>query len=351
MKSTIAKCALALSVLGFTFGSNVVYDSQWSPSIFRTIANAVEFESVTEENVQTELDKLKEMISSSKESNDVFKAKLDNEETVFSELIVMRDEELESVKESVAVAFTRSGDFSEFFADKPEHALKGDFEALSQDIGDIKTAPYTAKLNDKIAIAQEKELLEQKAAIAVANERICENKGLLVDIKEKLAALLKDKEEVVAEVEAEETQETDGFSADVLTYADFFAQIQRQQSSFFEVSAPSFLAPTNDPMSMFMMMTMMNNRQNAAPRSQVNTYHIGGSAGGYGYPGIGFGIGGGFPTTSLGGDFGFQEQDYSLRTPAANSMPRLMPSFGGTTYTQTIPKVNRGNGMQGSFNF
>lgn len=346
MKSTIAKCALAVSVLGFTFGSNVVYDSSWSPSIFRTIANAVEHESLTEENVQAEFDKLKAMVANSKESNDSFIVKLDSEETSFSELLKMRDEEFEAVEDKQLSAFTRSGDFSAFFADKAEHAVKADFEALSEELSGVVIEGHTAKLNDRISVVQEKELLEQKASIAIANERICENKGLLEDIKDKLAALLKDKEEVVVAVEASEEEEQAGFSTDVTTYADFFAHIQRQQSSFFEVSPPAMMAPTNNPMMMFMMMSMMNKRNSADTRAQVNNYHIGGN-GGFGYPGMG----GGFPGTSFGGDYELQGQDYSMRTPAANSMPRLMPSFGGTDYTQTIPRVHRGDGMQGSFSF
>ena len=101
-----------------------------------------------------------------------------------------------------------------------------------------------------------------------------------------------------------------------------------------------------DPWMMFMMMSKMNRQNSAASRAQVNNYHIGGN-GGFGYPGMS----GGFPGTSFGGYGDFQEQDFSMRTPAANSMPRLMPSFGGTDYTQTIPRVHRGDGMQGSFSF
>lgn len=334
MKSAIAKGALALTVLGFTFGSNVVYDSnQWSPSIFRTIANAVEFEALTEENIAAELTSLKEMVATHKEARDSFHKRLDSEEVSLSELIKMRDDEVDSLGTEGTKLLTRSGDFRSFFQDKQEHEHKASFEELSKEMVDFYPAEMKEKLSQKVAKAQETELLEQKAALAATSERICENKGLLEDIKAQIAELLKDKEEVVATVDTTEAPAEDGFSADVMTYAQLFAHIQGQQRSFFEVSSPSILAPANnDSMSMLMLMSMMNRNQNAAPRSQVNSYYLGGGFGGYGMGGFG-----GFPGTE------FKAPEFEARNPAASSMPRLMPVIDGTNYTQAVPRGNRGN--------
>lgn len=351
MKSMVAKGALALSVLGFTFGSNVVYEHQsvagnWSPSIFRTIANAVEFESVTAENVDVELSNFKKLVEAHKESRSKFHARLDAEETGLSELIQMRDEEVEELGVEGTRLLTRSADFRSFFSDKAEHENKPAFDALSKEMVDFYPAEVKEKLNTKISKAQESELLEQKAALAATSERICENKGLLEDIKGQIAELLKDKEEVVAEVDEEAEVDADasvdGFSADVMTYAQLFAHIQGQQNSFFEVSPPALLSPAgNDPFSMFMLMSMMNRPQAAAPRSQVNTYYFGGQSAGFGF--------GGYP--GIGSYGGFAAPELESRNPAASSMPRLMPVIDGVNYTQTVPTAGRGNVGSEFFSF
>ncbi len=355
MKSMLAKGALALSVLGFTFGSNVVYDhssvaGNWSPSIFRTIANAVEFEAVTAENVDVELSSFKKLVETHKEFRTKFHNRLDAEDTGLSELIQMRDEEVEELGVEGTRLLTRSADFRSFFSDKAEHENKPAFDALVKEMVDFYPAEVKEKLNLKISKAQETELLEQKAALAATSERICENKGLLEDIKGQIAELLKDKEDVVAEVDEDAEVDVDaqaGFSADVMTYAQLFAHIQGQQNSFFEVSPPALLAPAgNDPFSMFMLMSMMNRPQAAAPRSQVNTYYLGGSGMGYGFGGYpGIGTSGGFEAPS------FDNSILESRNPAASSMPRLMPVIDGTNYTQTVPTAGRGNVGSEFFDF
>ena len=338
MKSAIIKGAVALSVLGFTFGSNVVYESSWQPSIFRTIANAVTVEALTEENLSSEFEILKAKIAKVIETKTSLQAKIDNEESALSELLEARDEELKAFKEEVANSFDRVEDFKDFIKGNAEHALFAEVEALAPQVDELFKSKLGYKLNDKISKVQEKELLEQKAAIAATNEKLCENKGLLEDIKAQIAGLLKDKEEVVAEVEeeAEVADSTQGFSADVNTYADFFAQIQAGQRSFFEMSPPAFMAPPSNPMAMFMMMTMFKN-QSQGSRSQVNTYYMNA----------------GLPDFSqrarLQESQAFGGFSLDNRGPAqVDSMPRLMPSFDGLQYTRSIPTSQRVNGLQSS---
>lgn len=338
MKSVIIKGAVALSVLGFTFGSNVVYETSWSPSIFRTIANAVTVDALTVENLGAEFEKLKVKITKVNESRVDLQAKIDNEEVGLSELLEARDEQMKEFKEETANSFDRLEDFKDFIKGDTEHALFSEVEALAPQVDELFKSKLGYKLNDKISKVQERELLEQKAAIAATNEKLCENKGLLEDIKAQIAGLLKDKEEVVAEVEeANDDENVDqGFSADVTTYADFFSHIQAQQRSFFEMSPPALMAPTNNPMAMFMMMSMLNKRSEA-PRSQVNTYYMNSS----------------FPDFNqrarLPGSEAFGGFSMENRRPAQeNLMPRLMPSFDGLQYTRTIPTSARSNGLQSS---
>ncbi|MFT6068169.1 MAG: hypothetical protein ACJAT2_003089 [Bacteriovoracaceae bacterium] len=338
MKSAIIKGAVALSVLGFTFGSNVVYESSWQPSIFRTIANAVTVEALSEENLSAEFEKLKGQITKAQESQVALQAKLDNEEIGLSELLVARDEKMKEFKEISANAFDRVEDFKDFIKGDKEHALFSEVEALSPTVDELFKSKLGYKLNQKISRVQERELLEQKAAIASTNEKLCENKGLLEDIKAQIAGLLKDKEEVVAEVEGseEEAESAQGFSTDVSTYADFFSHIQAQQRSFFEMSPPSFMAPTNNPMAMFMMMSMFKN-QGQAPRSQVNTYYMNSSRPDFSQRAR-------VQSSPAFGGFSLDN-----RTPAAeNFIPRLMPSFDGLQYTRSIPTSARINGLQSS---
>ncbi len=337
MKSAIIKGAVALSVLGFTFGSNIVYESSWQPSIFRTIANAVTVEALSEENLTTEFEKLKGQITKSQESQVALQAKIDNEEIGLSELLVARDEEMKEFKEDSANAFDRAQDFKDFIKGDKEHALFSEVEALAPTVDELFKSKLGYKLNQKISRVQERELLEQKAAIASTNEKLCENKGLLEDIKAQIAGLLKDKEEVVAEVEeTEEVDNANGFSTDVSTYADFFSHIQAQQRSFFEMSPPSFMAPTSNPMAMFMMMSMFKN-QNQGARSQVNTYYMNSSLPDFSQ------------RARVQASPAFGGFSLDNRTPAAeNFMPRLMPSFDGLQYTRSIPTSARANGLQSS---
>lgn len=336
MKSAVLKGAIALSVLGFTFGSNVVYDSQWQPSIFRTIANAVEFSEITDENVAAEFESLKTMASELKANETLFDTRLNAEEVGLSELIDMRDEAKKLLDESSRI-FTRSNDIDTYFTHKEEESELGtEYAKFKDELEFNKTYGFKAILSEKIDTAQETEILEQKAALAATNEKLCENKGLLEDIKAQIAGLLKDKEEVVAEVgdEEEEESEDSGFSANVTTYADFFAHIQEQQRSFFEVSTPSLLGPTNNPMAMFMMMNSVFGSRNAAPRTQVNSYFMTPSF------------------SSFGGtrETGFPGSSFESRDPAAATIPSLMPTFGGNQYTRAISQGSRVNGLLRTFN-
>jgi hypothetical protein len=338
MKSAIIKGAVALSVLGFTFGSNVVYDSSWSPSIFRTIANAVTVEALTEENLSAEFEKLKIQVTKAQESRKSLHAKVDNEEIGLSELLEARDEQMKEFKEESANSFDRVEDFKDFIKGDIEHALFSEVEALSPQVDELFKSKLGYKLDNKISRVQEKEILEQKAAIAATSQKLCENKGLLEDIKAQIASLLKDKEEVVAVVEEVNTtpDTTQGFSANVSTYADFFSHIQAQQRSFFEMSPPSLMAPTSNPMAMFMMMSMLNKRSEA-PRSQVNSYYMNPSVPNFNQ------------RARLPGSEAFGGLSMDRRGPAGiSSMPRLMPSIDGLLYTRAIPTSARVNGLQSS---
>lgn len=338
MKSAIAKGALALSVLGFSFGSTVVFDSQWAPNIFRTVANAITNVGLTTESIGAELTSYNQTRIELKEELASIREAIDSNDSSLSVLIKIRDEKVKTVQSKLDSNSSRRADFSDFLSTNPEHELKEELTALTLEntLRPI-SEDELSNLTDNILQAQESELLEQKAALAVTNEKICKNTGLLQDIKSQIAELLKDKKQIVEIVENEEEKKEEvqsDFTTRIATFSSYMAEVQAQQRAMFQLSPPAYLGPNNN-MSMLMMMNMMkqmNDRQFNTPFHDSSPYFNRGFSS--------------FPSA-------FGGYEISSRNPVVSNFfeSDFRQRHTMDEYTLKVPTVERGEGLKGSFTF
>lgn len=346
--------AVAAMLLGTGWSTNVVYEYQTGQSLWRGVAS--QEVTITIDNASAKIDELESAISDLKTSTEEVIAKSKEEGTTLSKLIEIRDNDLKDLRTLTAGIWDLQSAIHTFILDNDGQAITELSERVSALRESLQSqssefAPELNAIDENIKRKIEEKTLAQQQMLDDLSSNICEQNRTLSSLTSKIEELLKDKKKVVdAADDEDESKDEDRDASLARTLAmmnAFSSQFTMTPSAFFNAPAPIGLQSTENPLGIdmnFLMMTNMLTGSNGfGPRANINyapvynqqrTY--------YGMPSL----------TNFGRDAILGNTLFDSQSANANGInPGYLQAIQGNLNSENGPIFNRGNGLQGAFNF
>ena len=337
--------AAAAILLGTGWSTNVVYEySQSHQERARVIAS--QENEVTHENASTRIQETETLADNLVEKVSAIKAVVENEESSLNDLIKVREENEADVHELYRTHLDDKTTYKNYFdnntGDSQQVAEIGKrYGTAVTKVEELEVSKLMNKLNETIQREAEKKTAAQEQALKELSANICEQNRELSSLTASIKDLIKDKEDVVDEVEE---REGPSIEETLAMFSAFSMPYQMSPSAFFAQSQPVGLQSQENPLGLdmnFLMMTnMLANTNGFGPRASINYAPV------YNQQRTYYGM----PQFSHIGNDNMMNST-SLMPERMNNDQRFLQGIRAGFQSPTQPIFARGNGLQGAFDF
>lgn len=342
--------AVAAILLGTGWSTNVVYKySQSHQERARVIAS--QEKDVTHENASVRIQETEKISNDLSEKVDAINKVLEQENPSLSDLIEVRESNEADVHELYRAHLDDKTNYKNYFdnntGDSQQVAEIGKrYGVAVTKVEELEISKLMNKLNEKIQREAEKKTAAQEEALKELSANICEQNRELSSLTSSIKELIKDKEDVVDEVE-----EREGLSVEdaLAMFSSFSMPYQMNPSDFFAQTQPIGLQSQQNPLGLdmnFLMMTnMLANTNGFGPRASINYAPVYNQQRSY-Y---------GMPQFSHHGGFNLEGDNLlnstNMMPNARNTNEMFLQGVQAGFHSPSQPIFDRGNGLQGAFAF